>query len=365
MIAPIHFDHNTEIDMAPQTLDDSQRLNRLSVHQTATILDAMQAIDAGVSGIALVVNEGGKLIGLLTDGDLRRALISGHDINAPITPLLKPKFHQVSEATSRTESLDLMKAFSIGQLPIVDDEGFPKGLHLLHEIVQPRSLPNAAMILAGGKGTRLGKITQNLPKPMVQVAGRPILERIVLHFVGAGVRKIYLSVNHLAEVIEDHFQDGSRFGCEITYLREQEPLGTGGSLALLKDQNLQAPLIAMNGDLIAEFDVQRMLETHSEDNNQITVGTRTYTHEVPFGCLQLKGNRIARLVEKPAHREIINAGIYVLEPKVIQTVPLEFTPITDVIQAEMDRNDSVGIYPIDSWIDVGLPSQLAQARGIQ
>ena len=340
-----------------------RELASIQIPPAATIMEAMKVIDQGAVQIALVVDETEKLIGVLTDGDLRRALIAGAKLDAEVGSYVSKSFRAVTETTGRSGALDLMQSLSIEQLPILDDQGRLCGLHLLNELVRANPLPNAALILAGGKGTRLGKLTQSTPKPMIKVAGRPILERIVLHLVGGGVRKIFLSVNYLAEVIQDHFGDGSQFGCSIEYLHETEPLGTGGPLALLEKHNIKDAVMVMNGDLVVEFDVEAMFKTHKSHQNSITIGTKTYNHQVPFGCIQTDGKQVVSIVEKPTLHETINAGIYVLAPSVVASVPLEFQPITQIVDAAVSNKEKVECFEIDEWIDVGRPAQLSEARG--
>ncbi len=342
-----------------------EKLASILLPEPASIIEAMKVIDQGAAQIAMVVDEERKLLGVVTDGDLRRAILSGASLDAPIAPFVVKTFHKVSGQVGRTEALDLMKCHCIEQLPIVDDSGRLQGLHLLNELIQPQSLPNAAIVLAGGKGTRLGSLTRSTPKPMIRIVGRPILERIVLHLIGNGISEIYLSVNYLAEQIEEHFGDGSKFGCKIFYLRETKPLGTGGPLALIPDHSRKHPVLVMNGDLITEFDIAQMLARHDQQNNAITMGVRTYSHSVPFGCVQTDGDRITSLLEKPTLQETINAGIYVISPELLADVPASYYPITKLLELALARNQRLGIHPIDSWIDVGQPDQLDRARGIE
>lgn len=341
-----------------------QNIDEILVRPDATILETMKAIENGGAQIAMVVTgDNRRLVGVITDGVIRRAIIGGAGVDSSIEPLINPQFRSVEESTTRTAALDLMKCFSIKQLPIVNQSGGLIGLHLINDLISPEEYPNAAVILAGGKGTRLGSLTKSVPKPMIEVAGRPILERIVLHLVGSGIRKIFLSVNYLADQIEDHFENGARFGCRIEYLREESPLGTGGPLSLLDRDVVQHPVIVMNGDLITDFNVGAMIRSHLVDDNACTIGVRTYTHNIPFGCVRADGKRVQSLVEKPTHRETINTGIYVISPELIELVPNDFFPITDLIELALQRKESVGCFSIDNWIDVGLPEQLELARG--
>lgn len=340
-------------------------LRSLMVAPGATLLDALRCIDEGARGIAFVCDPGGRVLGTLTDGDVRRALLRGAALDRPgAGKAMRRKFTSVSPREGRPEVLDLMRARSIDQVPVLDAQGRLVGLHSLQELVGGAERPNWAVIMAGGKGVRLRPITENIPKPMIRVAGRPILERLVLHLTGSGIRRIFLSVNYLSHVIEDHFGDGNAFGCRIEYLRERKPLGTGGALALLPERP-RHPLLVMNGDLVTQFDVGRMVEAHERAGNVATFGMRPYQVEIPFGVVEVKGDRLVGLREKPSERMMINAGIYVLGRRALRLVPkgLEF-PITDLFTTCLSRGLRVGAHLIqDEWTDVGRHEELKRARG--
>jgi dTDP-glucose pyrophosphorylase len=337
-------------------------IQELRVRPDDSLLDVLRIIDAGAEQTAIVVDGDERLLGIVTDGDIRRALISGCSIDSPLDGFYTTEFKSVGVNYSREAALSLMAANRIEHLPIVDDQGRLHGLHLLSELVVVDEKPNWAVIMAGGRGTRLGQLTDSVPKPMIKVAGRPILERIVLQLVGSGIRKIYLAVNYLSHVIEDHFGDGSDFGCQIEYLRETEPLGSGGALALLPVEP-KDPVVVMNGDLVTEFSLRGLLRTHENRNASITVGVRQYTHAVPFGCIREESGLVTELREKPVLEELINTGIYAIAPELIQRVPNEFFPITRLIEGALSQGEKVACFHIDEWIDVGQPNQLAQARG--
>ncbi|MFT6180103.1 MAG: dTDP-glucose pyrophosphorylase [Akkermansiaceae bacterium] len=343
-------------------ISSSIKLQAIRILETESLLAAMGAIDAGAIQMAVVENGEGIMVGLITDGDIRRGLLAGMSLSDPIEACCQRGFISVSEGTSRVEVLEMMLARSFEHVPVVDQRGCFKGVHLLTEFLTPRRRENIAVVMAGGKGTRLGELTRHLPKPMIKVAGRPILERIVHQLVGAGVTQIYLSVNYLAEVIEDHFGDGRKFGCEISYLREESPLGSGGALSLLP-QPMEEAILVMNGDLISEFDVERFLDTHEKTKAAITVGVQSYQHQVPFGCVQIEDGQIRALVEKPALSETINTGIYAIAPKYVAMVPNSFFPIISLVESALGAGDIVTPFQIDEWVDVGEPKQLARARG--
>jgi dTDP-glucose pyrophosphorylase len=328
----------------------------------ATLRDAMQVLNHGVS-IALAIDPDGRLIGTITDGDVRRALLAGASLDAPLAPHVHRPFTSVGPEAGRAEVLDLMRARSISGIPIVDAAGRVVGLHLMREILGARVRPNWAVVMAGGRGARLRPLTETLPKPMVPVAGRPILERIVLHLVGFGIRRIYLAIHYLGHLVEEHFGDGERFGAQIEYLREEEPRGSGGALALLPEVPEQ-PLLVMNGDLVTQADLGALLEFHAAHGFRATVGVRQYHHRVPFGCVETDGVLVRGLEEKPLLSRSINAGIYVLDPDLPSRVPAEGEfGLPELLQDALTRGEPVGAFPIEEdWMDVGQVDQLRLAR---
>lgn len=333
------------------------------VSPDASILEAMRVIDSTAIATTIVCHDM-KVLGILTDGDIRRALLKGAGLHDSIDPFYSKNFVKVSPEDKRADVLDLMQARVIEQIPVVNTEGSLVGIHTLHGLLGNRKKPNRALIMAGGKGTRLGKLTQSIPKPMIKVAGRPILERLILHLVGHGIRSIYVSVNHLSHVIEDYFGDGSKWGCEIIYLRETTPLGSGGALSLINEA-LTEPLILMNGDLLLEMDISEMIRLHDENNFYLTVGVHSYAHEVPYGCIEIKNNRVVTLEEKPLITKTVNAGVYILSPEAVNSVPKNtYYPATAIIEEALDFEKHCGAYRLDGdWIDIGEPDQLRKARG--
>jgi dTDP-glucose pyrophosphorylase len=326
---------------------------------------ALRSLEASGLGIALVEEAGGKLAGILTDGDIRRALLSGATLECAVDEYTQRNFVAVGPAASRAEVLDLMQSRWLNQIPILDAEARLLGLHTLHEILGAASRPNWAVVMAGGRGERLRPLTDALPKPMIRVAGRPILERIVLHLVGFGFRQIFLAVNYKGELIEEHFGDGAAFGCSISYLRERRPLGTGGALSLLP-LTPQHPLLVLNGDLLTQFDAGSLLSFHGRGAYRATVGVHQYAHTVPFGVVELKDDRIVRIREKPSEIWETNAGIYVIEPDLLKWIePNTYFPFPALIEECLERGESVGAFHVEQdWIDVGHQSELRRARGL-
>ena len=339
----------------------------------ATLGEAIVTIEAFSASICLLLDADRRLVATLTDGDVRRAFVSGASLESPARPWARTDPATVPAGTDRSAVLDLMQALTLPQIPEVDAGGRVVRLHLLKEIVGGPRRNNRAVILAGGRGTRLRSVTGDLPKPMVPVAGRPILERLVLHLVGSGITDVTLAVGYGADVIEQHFGDGSAFGCTISYLREDEPRGTAGPLRGLlgaQDDVIAAgePLIVLNGDLVTSFSVSGLLGAHRAGDARLTVAVTDYAHEVPYGVLETDAatGRVTALQEKPTWLGIVNAGVYALDPGVIADIPADrAVPMTELIELCIARGDIVRAWRvIGEWHDVGRPDDLARARGV-
>lgn len=329
-----------------------------------SLLDAFGSLEASALSIVIVEDGAGCVAGTLTDGDIRRALLKGAALENPVDRHIHRAFTSVGPVTSRPEVLDLMQSRRIGQIPILDADGRLVGLHTLHEILGNATKPNWAVVMAGGRGERLRPITESIPKPMVRVAGRPVLERLVLHLVGFGIQEVFLSVNYMSEVIESHFGKGAAFGCRITYLKEEKPLGTGGALSLLP-RAPEHPLLVMNGDLLTQFDVSEMLAFHRDGRFKATVGVHEYFHTVPYGVVEHERGRITSIREKPTQSWLANAGIYVFDPGILGRVPKDaYFPLPALVEECLENREPVGAFNIGGdWIDVGHPKELNRARG--
>jgi sugar O-acyltransferase (sialic acid O-acetyltransferase NeuD family) len=342
-------------------------LHDICIPPECSIYEAMSVIGKHGTMAALVTSPDHNMLGMLTDGDIRRALLSRCDLNSPVGPIMNRKFRFVRGDVSRAAALDQMEAQSLRMMPVLDDAGRVVGLHLLSELIGTLNRPNIAVVMAGGRGVRLRPLTDQLPKPMVKVAGRPILEHIVLHLVGSGIRDIYLSVNYLAETIEAHFGDGTAFGCQIHYLREDKPLGTGGALRLLPD-GIVHPLLVMNGDLITQFDVDRFLAHHRQGGYAMTIGVHDYRVDIPYGVVELNDvtRQVSAILEKPERHYLVNGGIYAVNPGLLDLIQSgEELSMPELIERSLGRGDKVGAHLVEGdWIDVGHHHQLAAARGL-
>lgn len=329
-----------------------------------TIREAMMSLEKSGLEVVLVTDDQKMLLGIMTDGDIRRALLAGSSLESPLGNCINRDFIRVSPMAGRTQIVDLMQARGISQLPITNEMGQLVGLHTLREILGAVERDNWAVIMAGGRGERLRPITDSLPKPMIRVAGRPILERIILHLVGFGIRRIFVSVNYKARMVEDYFSDGKALGCEIQYLKENEPLGTGGALSLLPEKPPHAILV-LNGDVLSQFDVAGMLSFHENGNYRATVAVHDYVHTVPYGVVETREDYITGLREKPAKIWLVNAGIYTLDPVLLDRVPRQtFFPLPSLVEECLEKGESVGAFRINGdWLDVGKHRDLKIALG--
>lgn len=337
----------------------------------ATVLDALAVIDRSGGGICCLVDSEGKLITVFTDGDARRALLSGAELSESARAFGSTAPHVVPQGTDRAHVLDLMKSLRLSSVPEVDVDGHIVAVHTLSDIVGAPRLPNRAVIMAGGKGTRLGALTKDTPKPLMTVAGRPIIEWIILRLVSAGVTRISVSVNHMADQIMNRLGDGVGLGCSITYIREETevPLGTAGSLTLLPEDETSPdapPLIVLNGDLMVDFDARALLQRHQLSGAAITMGTKTYQHSVPYGVVEVDDERrVTAMVEKPDLTVEVNAAVYCFDAQLVRRLPYgKQSTMPELAQQCLDSGLTVDAWPIVSdWIDVGTPSDLARAKG--
>lgn len=338
---------------------------------TSTIRDAMQAIQDNSTSLVAVTSQDMHLVGVISDGDVRRALLGGRSLEDSVAEIVRKDPVVVKQEDSRATVVDLMQARGISAIPVVDDKGDYRGMHLLRQLLGRVPRANTAVVMAGGRGSRLLPPDSPIPKPMVKVAGRPILERLISHLVGYGVTDIVISVGFRAEVIQEFFGSGEQHGCRIQYVREdaQSPRGTAGALSEVRRlaSKPDEPFLVLNGDLVTQANFASLFEEHSESGAAVTIATHVYTHEVPFGVIEHDSvGRVSRVVEKPTLRELVSAGIYALNPEVLDFVPIHGSfHMTDLIDMCLSEGHRVGYWEgDDDWIDVGRPGDLAAARGL-
>jgi len=328
----------------------------IGIPPEASLREAMAAVDRGQFGIALVVDADGCLLGTVTDGDLRRALLRGVALDARADQVMNRAFVAVRQEVTDSDVLELMRAHSVRQIPVLDAEGRMAGLYFLPDLAEPSTRANWAVIMAGGEGRRLRPLTAETPKPMLPVRDRPLLENTVALLVKHGFRTLFISVGYRAEQIEKHFEDGQRFGCRIAYLREERPLGTGGALSLLPERP-SAPLVVLNGDLLTDLDLSALMDYHAKAGCAATQCVREYVFQVPFGVVRCEEGHVIETEEKPLQRLLINAGIYVISPQLLSLVPAnQGLTMPDLLGLARHEGFDVAAFPIrEQWIDIGRP----------
>ena len=344
-------------------------LRRFCVRPARSIRDTMGIMDASALGIVLVVDREGKLLGTITDGDVRRAVLALVDLDQPVSVLLarkagSPYAHPITAHVSADEAVYLskLKDHNILQLPILDKEDRVVGLVTLDEFVPSPALPLRAVIMAGGSGTRLHPLTEHLPKPMLPVGGRPLMEIMLERLRDAGIRHVKVATHHKGEKITEYFTDGKEFGVELSYISEEQPLGTVGALGLL--ECLSETTLVMNGDILTELDFRAMLSYHKEHEADLTVAVRHYDVQVPYGVVECEGSTVHRLNEKPSFGFFVNAGIYLLEPSVHRFIPNGTRlDMTELIQRLLDEGRPIVSFPIrEEWLDIGHHADYRQAQ---
>lgn len=333
---------------------------------TATLQDAVKNLNDVAVKICLIVNGKGKLEGTISDGDIRRALLRGSTLASPITNVVRQNPLVAPEGMSRDLVLQLMTANKIQQIPVIDAHNHLVGLQLWDDITAPTALPNLMVIMAGGPGTRLRPLTEYCPKPMLPVAGRPMLEHIIRRAKLEGFSHFILAIHHLGQMIRDHFGDGSRLDVRIDYLTEETPLGTAGALSLL-DPRPDLPFVVTNGDVITDIRYGELLDFHLRYKANATMAVRIHEWQNPFGVVQMKGVEIVSFEEKPTVRSHINAGVYVLDPTALESIDAgDHCDMPILFNRLMARGQRTVAYPMhESWLDVGRPGDLAKANGQQ
>ncbi|MBK7015868.1 MAG: nucleotidyltransferase family protein [Sulfuritalea sp.] len=328
-----------------------------------TIQQAIRNLDQVAIKIVLVVNESEELQGTISDGDIRRGLLRGLDLNSPVASIVHRDALVVPRGMARETVVQLMVANKIQQIPVVDEHRHVVGLHLWDEITVPPIRPNLMVIMAGGMGTRLRPHTENCPKPLLPVAGKPMLEHIIDRARMEGFTHFMLAIHYLGSMIEEYFGNGERWHVEIEYLREQAPLGTAGALGLLSPRPTE-PFVVTNGDVLTDIRYGELLDFHTRHAAAATMAVRLHEWQHPFGVVQTRGVEIVGFEEKPVARTHINAGVYVLEPDALNTLavdtPCDMPTLFERLQAQSMRTVA---YPMhEPWLDVGRPEDLAIAQ---
>lgn len=324
---------------------------------------AIAKIDASALQAALVLNADGTLAGVLTDGDIRRAILRGQGLQIPVSASMNRTPTTVLVSTPREEMLALMRLKVFHHLPLVDEVGRVVGMATLNELIGVIERPNWVVLMAGGLGTRLQPLTDDCPKPLLAVGGKPILETIIESFAEQGFKRIFLSVNYKAEMIRSHFGTGDRWGVQVTYLHEGTRLGTAGPLSLLPEKPT-APVVVMNGDLITRVNFDNLLQFHIAQDAVATMAVCEYDFQVPYGVVRLDGAQIEAIEEKPVQKLFVNAGIYALSPEALEHLPAGiFFDMPTLFERIIAAGKTTAAYPLrEYWLDIGRLEELERAQ---
>lgn len=336
--------------------------NCLTLSKKSKLFDAIQKIDKLITKTIVIKDKKNRFLGTITDGDIRRLLIKGYSLETKIINILKKKYITSSNQSSDKEIYNIMKKHSINCVPILDKKNAIQDIRYLYQF-HNKTFKNFFIIMAGGKGTRLMPLTKKIPKPMIKIQEKPILEHIILNAKNEGFENIILSINYLGKLIKKYFRNGKKFGVNISYLTESKPLGTCGSLSLIK-KKLVNPIIVCNGDLISNIKFSELMDFHNRNKADITVVTKPYETINPFGVVKLNNNRIVDIEEKPSIKSNIIVGTYVLNSNILKFLKKnKKIDMTDFLKNLSKKNKKILTFPLyESWADIGNPKDLANAE---
>jgi dTDP-glucose pyrophosphorylase len=329
----------------------------------ATIKDVLKNLNKSGSRITLIVNHKKEFQGTISDGDIRRALINRAEQNASIQKIINKNAFIVSPEIKHEIVLGLMLKNKIQQIPVINKNKKIVGLYLWDEVVIHKKIPNTMVIMAGGRGTRLGKYTKNCPKPLLPVNGKPMLERIIERAKLQGFENFLISINYLGQMISNYFSDGKKWNVKIDYIKECQPLGTGGALRLISPKP-KLPLVVSNCDIMTDFHYGELLDFHCIHNAEATMAVRNHEWENPYGVVQTKGVDIIDFEEKPVVRCHINAGVYILEPSAIGVIKKnEKLDMPNIFERLKLKNLRTIVYPVhEPWLDIGMPEDYFKVK---
>ena len=357
-------------------MNSTDNIDRIFIKSDSSIFEAVSLMNGNRFGVVLAVDDERKLIGVISDGDVRRELLAGIDLKGSVVSLLTDKVGSKFEQPITAESgrsyavyLDIMKEHSVSFLPLLDSAERVTGIVTMEDILAAQDdvaeverVPVQAVVMAGGKGTRLRPLTENIPKPMLPVGERPLLELIIGQLRDAGIQQVNITTHYKSEQIIDHFGNGSDFGVNLNYLSEDQPLGTAGALSLIEAPD--EPLLVINGDILTGVDFQAIVAYHQDHEADMTVAVRKYDLQVPYGVVECEGPDIISLNEKPVLNFLVNAGIYLLQPTVAGLIPNgEYLDMNELIAKLLASGKRVVSYPvIEYWLDIGQVDDYERAK---
>ena len=341
-------------------------LSKIALKSNDTLKRAIEILHKGGMRIALVMDQKSTLLGIITDGDIRRSLLNHLDIETPVTEVMNNQPFTASINDDKEDILRLMKEHNILHIPIIDSKGSLVGLETIHDMIGGPRLNNPIVIMAGGYGTRLLPLTKDTPKPLLKVGNTPILESIIKRFIDFGFHNFFISTHYKTEMIKDYFQEGTEWNVTIQYIEEKEPLGTAGALTLLPGDLPNLPLILMNGDLVTELDFRSLLNNHNQSGSDATICVVEYDFQVPYGVVEINGSKVKSIVEKPKHKFFVNAGIYVINQDLVKSLnEPAYIDMPDLLKKRLELGSDLNIFPLyEQWLDIGEIQGFNQANSL-
>jgi len=327
---------------------------KIILGKDSTIKNVLEIIDNGDMRIALIVEKNNKLIGTISDGDIRRAFLNGATIDDNIENIIFKDFTYAKVGDSKEKLIKLAKHNQIYIIPIVDENFILVGIEEVNDLIATKEYKNRVVLMVGGLGTRLRPLTDDMPKPLLKVGNKPILETIIENFSKYGFKEFILSVNYKSEMIKEYFGNGSHFGVHIEYVHEDKRMGTAGALSLMKDK-LKDDFFVMNGDLLTNINYEHLLNYHLNDDTVATMCVKEYDFQIPYGVVNIDNNHITSISEKPLHKFFVNAGIYMLSPQALKLIPdNEFFDMPTLFDNLIKHKKKTISFPIrEYWLDIG------------
>ena len=337
---------------------------KVVLSQSDTIKTAIKVLDSEELRIIMIVDSCNRITGTVTDGDIRRGLIRHVALESKISKIMC-KNPTVAFIDDKKEMiLSKMRRLDLLQIPIVDRDNKITGLETLQHILKKYIYDNPVFLMAGGRGKRLRPLTNHTPKPLLKVGSKAILESIIEQFISKGFHKFYISIHYKAEMVREYFGDGSNWGVTINYINEENPLGTAGSLGLLKKESIKIPILMMNGDLLTQVDFEQLLNFHIKEKGDVTMCVREYDFKIPYGVIKANGNNIVSIKEKPIQKFFVNVGIYVLNPSMLDLVDgNSYIDMPQLLEDKIEKSGQVKMFPIhEYWLDIGQIEHFNQAQ---
>lgn len=338
------------------------KIDEIKINQNASIKEALEVIDKGAIKVAVVLSDDGLLLGMLSDGDIRRALLKGMSLGDSIAGIINkhPVVANINDTKERI--LELANEKKLHQIPIISN-GKLVGIQDIREFLAPKNKPNKVILMVGGLGTRLRPLTNDVPKPMLDVGNKPILHTIVENFAKYGYTDIIMCVNYKSEIIKEYFGDGSKFGVKIEYILEHQRMGTAGALSLLQKRP-KDDFFVMNGDLLTNVNFEYLHEYHKDSNALASICIRKYEMQVPYGVVNVRANKVTSIEEKPTQSFFVSAGIYMFSPIVLDFIPKGVFYDMPTLFSELLKHDfPIHPFPIrEYWLDIGRMDEYRRAN---